>query len=282
MTAGTINWLSSNLSGVVALTAFLVTAVGYYLSLSEYYNKKAYWDYFYIHDLCRTSMRSGFHPEYLSLAAVILLVASLIICYLFQNKAFFIIDWPVKLLILCIAIFAVVSLALFLILWKFLLPEVNEQGIWKKRQFLKHIGLQALFIAIGITGACLVFLLAIVFFMLQGFNLVSIVLIAFVLVALQFANYSYNQRQLAHKKWLFITTYQNSTFAVIETNSDFMQLVACHITGDRKQCAELVLDDVVLLKTRTIAFEKMYFAQINRRINHKTRRRKRSIFKIFE
>lgn len=119
-----------------------LTILSYLLAINEYYENKAYWDYFHISDRIRTNMRSGFHAEYLSYALVIICFFLIIDGFLvyFQeqvkNTCLFLLYYSV----ICIVLFAVVLIALYFIVWKFSLTDVNERRVWEnKKHYLQYV-----------------------------------------------------------------------------------------------------------------------------------------------
>ena len=83
--------LQENTALFVALYTALLALLSIFLSVQEYYRRKAYYDYFGVEDRFRPGMRSGFHPQYLTFAVLNIVIVTLAAVILFgvldiQNK----------------------------------------------------------------------------------------------------------------------------------------------------------------------------------------------------
>ena len=84
--------LQDNTALFVALYTALLALLSIFLSVQEYYRRKAYYDYFQAEDRFRPGMRSGFHPQYLTFAVLNIVIVTLAAVILFgvleiQKKA---------------------------------------------------------------------------------------------------------------------------------------------------------------------------------------------------
>lgn len=75
--------LQKNTAFYVALYTVLLALLSIFLSVQEYYRRKAYYDYFQVEDRFRPGMRSGFLPEYLTYAVLNIVIVTLACTVLF-------------------------------------------------------------------------------------------------------------------------------------------------------------------------------------------------------
>lgn len=250
---------------VTVLIAFIISCLSilsYFLAINEYYTKKAYWDYYHVHDKCRSTMRSGFHAEYLSYAVVLLTVFIIIfeVIQRFWNNIKS--NW----LVVYIVMSAVLSLALYiffrLIIWKFHLTDVNERLVWKSiKEYKKFIKVKSKLYYKEYSICCVAVLLGMFLSIKENSLFIFGVFIILVFIFMQFENYSKRQILLSYRKWVDITVYDEHTYAIIEEHLDYFYLIKCKIDQDT---LKLYLDDYLITKKDCMDAETKYFTNIEK------------------
>lgn len=253
---------------ITVIIAFVVSGLSllsYFLAINEYYNKKAYWDYYHVHDKCRSTMRSGFHAEYLSYAVVLMTI--LVIIFEIMQKFWNDIknQWVIACVLMCIALSLVLYVIFKVIIWKFHLTDINERLVWKsKEEYKKFIRIESnlYFKEYSICGS-VILLGMFVSIKTQSLFIFGVFIIS-VFIFMQFENYSKRQILLSYRKWFDITIYNNQTYAIIEEYLDFFYLIKCEIDKER---ISLYLDNFLIVKMDCTNVETKYFSSIEKYCN---------------
>lgn len=256
------NFWGNDITVLIAFIISCLSILSYFLAINEYYTKKAYWDYYHVHDKCRSTMRSGFHAEYLSYAVVLLTVFIIIfeVIQRFWNNIKS--NW----LVVYIVMSAVLSLALYiffrLIIWKFHLTDVNERLVWKSiKEYKKFIKVKSKLYYKEYSICCVVILLGMFLSIKENSLFIFGVFIILVFIFMQFENYSKRQTLLSYRKWVDITVYDEHTYAIIEEHLDYFYLIKCKIDQDT---LKLYLDDYLITKKDCMDAETKYFTNIEK------------------
>ena len=142
--------LQKNAAFWAAFYTALLALLSMFLSVQEYYRRKAFYDYFRVEENFRPGMRSGFHPQYLTFAALNIVLMTLACTVLFgvigiQNKENIIIRGVILGGIAVVALVSfVICCAIYLVgqksrtggtSWKSFLKESACYGRWKALQW---------------------------------------------------------------------------------------------------------------------------------------------------
>lgn len=244
-----------------------LTILSYLLAINEYYDNKAYWDFFHIDNILRTNLRSGFHAEYLSYALVItcffLIIDGVLVYFQEQIKntyLFFIYYSSI-----CLVLFIIAFIALYFIIWKFSLTDVNERRIWSNKnqyhQYVRKVYRLSLF------RFCLPYLfivIALYYFSVKKAYLISGILFTAAFIYLQFQNYSQRQQLIVGMKWFDIAKINNKTYVILANKGDMIQMNKCII---KKEILYIFLDDVEIRKIDCVNYRTNYFIKFEKICN---------------
>ncbi len=260
-------WFGDNVATIITIVLSCFTILSYYLALNEYYSKKAYWEIYHVHKMCREGMRSGFHAEYLSVATIILIPFGAIMYMVksfwqeIQKQCFF---W-------CAMSCIVVSLVSLFIIWimtrKLYLTQYNERIVWEnKKLFNKHVSMvsRLLFMEYGVG---ILFMIVGIFVCMKKNNYMILIPILFcTLIYMQFQNYSRQLKLQNYRKWVDVIEIKDENYAVIEECNGFLYLVKCI---EKKQENELILklDNFLIHKINSEIMTTKYYSKISRECN---------------
>lgn len=252
----------------VPLVISLLTILSYLLAINEYYENKAYWDFFHIDDSIRTNMRSGFHAEYLSYALIITFIFIAIdnMLVFFANKLENKILFSLLYFGICLILFVVVFISLYFITIKFHLTDVNERNMWgDESEFLKHIRkiYKLQLIKLGISYWLII--IALYFYSILNYYLLSALIFASAFIFLQFQNYSQKQLSIIDKKWFDIVKEDNgSTYVILAHNGNSIQMNRCTL---KKDILTINLDDVKIQTDNCINYQTTYVRKFEKTCN---------------
>lgn len=262
------NFWGNDVTVIIAFIISCLSILSYFLAINEYYSKKAYWDYYHVHDKCRSAMRSGFHAEYLSYAVVLLTVFVIIFEALQSFWANIQDVWFIVYVLMNLVLLPVLYLFFRLILWKFHLTDVNERLVWENieeyKRFIK-VKSRLYFVEYGIC--CSAVLLGMFVSISRKSLFIFGIFIILIFIFMQFENYSKSQILLSYRKWIDVTVYNEHTYAIIEENLDCFYLIKCYV---EKETLRLYLDNFLLIKKDCIVAETKYFTKIDKYCNSKS------------
>lgn len=251
----------------ISIIVSSLTILSYLLAINEYYDSKAYWDFFHIDKIIRTNMRSGFHAEYLSYALVItcfFLIIDGILVYFqeqIEDKYMFLIYYST----ICILLFIIAFIALYIIIWKFSLTDINERRIWSNRKQY-HQTIRAVY-RLSLLRFCFPYLfivIALYYFSVKKAYPISGILFTVAFIYLQFQNYSQRQQLIVEMKWFDIAKINDKTYVILANKGDMIQMNKCIIMKD---ILYVFLDDVKILKIDSIDYQTKYFKKFEKICN---------------
>ncbi len=255
---------------LVSYAAFIIsslTILSYLLAINEYYNNKAYWDYFHIDDRIRTNMRSGFHAEYLSYALVITCVFILLdgVLVYFNDKVADKNDFIFYYILICIEIFVVSFGSLYFVIRKFNSQDVNERRIWTDvDSFVKYIFKLWGYSLIKLGIPYVLIVIALYFYSIETEYLMSVILFAIAFIVLQFVNYSQRQALLVNMKCFNIYKPNEEQFVVLAQHGNTAQMNRCTIDNG---ILNIYLDDVKILTSDCLDYQTIYVDKFEKYCN---------------
>ena len=256
------------LLALIAPIASLLTVLSYLLAINEYYDNKAYWDFFHIDFRIRTNMRSGFHAEHLSYATVITLLFVVIneaLIY-FENKVESSFMFSLYYLVICIVLYVIAFIALFFIIWKFHLTDVNERIVWKEEEkYLQYIVKAYRLSLLRLSIPYWLLVVALYVFSIGKNYLLSAIIFASAFFFLQFQNYSQRQQLILDMKWFDITEYEDEKYVVLAYKGDYLQMNNCRINND---ILYINLDKVVVLRKDAVKYTTTYVKRFEKICNN--------------
>lgn len=251
----------------ISIIVSSLTILSYLLALNEYYENKAYWDFFHINRKIRTNMRSGFHAEYLSYALVItgffLIVDGCLVYFQKQvkNTYLFLLYYSA----ICFILFIIVFIVLYFIIRKFSLTDVNERRIWSnKKQYHQYVRKAYRLSFLKLSISYLLIVIALYFFSVNKAYYISGFLFAAAFIYLQFQNYSQRQQLIIETKWFDITRIGNETFVILAHNGDLVQMNKCSIYG---KVLYINLDRAVIQRIEHISYQTIHIEKFEKICN---------------
>lgn len=250
------------ITGIVSL----LTVLSYFLSLNEYYTKKAYWDYFHIHENCRSGMRSGFHAEYLSYSIIVsalIIMVEKTINLLLKN-----VNEPMPVYcIICVVLFWIIMFVLWGITKKFSLSDANERKVWESvQEYRGYITKRFCLFAIEYGFVYLVCVIFLYLFTIWKDYMLLLIPMVCIFVFMQVCNYSIRQQMILCQKYFDIITIDGQLYVALECVDGLYQLNVCEYDKALKKLT-INLDCFIMYRKNRMDFNTVYVNKFNRKCN---------------
>lgn len=256
-----IELLEMDIISLIALVISSLSILGYFMAVNEYYSRKAYWDYFHVHDKCRQKLKLGVQVENLSNAVILLLVFVFLYdtiekFWTKSNKYFFI-----KLFCVVVVTLVLYYIILKILVWKFNLTDINERCAWKIEEYKVYVNYKTklYFVEYSCAGIILLIGMCVGILLEKKYIFILSIFAAFILT--QFLNYSNIQKLIIYTKWYEVTVIDDNYYTVIEENNGYFYLIKC--TFNKEQII-IYLDEYLILKEDRLNVKTMYFNSLKK------------------
>lgn len=262
-----IEFAKDNTALFIGIITASIAVLSTVLALLEYFEKKAYCDYFFIEDYARDGCRSGFHPEYLSFAVLVFccfFAAYILISSILPFANRFVV---IALIIVIPTVFSFCISAL--IYWLYHDPQKDEMCCRTAKELRKTS------IKFALLKAAKWFSVSILFssgyWIYTEMNDVTVILFFIVVCIYVYIKFGYecNKEILKNEIRFFnIIKCGNKSYAILNTHNGFHYCVRIKMNSEN---VNLYLDRVKIFNAcdSDISIKRKYIKSFNRILNNK-------------
>ncbi len=153
---GIIQFVKNSTTEFIAIITFSVSILSGILAMIEYFRLKGKWDFYYLNDSGRSSIRHSFHPEYL--ATSLFIIGTMFFIVINENIRNIIDDVLSAIVIICI-VTIIIYISSYVIFYMFSRSDV-EKGIYMQKEYYGIIAEKALFTTVKYFMQLIIFYMA--------------------------------------------------------------------------------------------------------------------------
>lgn len=244
----------------IAILTFLVSMLSWILSIIEYFRLKGKWDFYYLDDVARRSVRNGFHPEYLMTS---LFIIGSMIFIITNQKIRNLIDNVSNAIFIILITTGVIYIAAYIVFYIFSRADV-EKGIYNDNEYYSVLAEKTMFTTVKY------FLQLIIFYIIYKAIITSyyIEIIPCIIVSgllMVIFEYCISKIRTSKNRIYDIIQYNGKDYCILgSTNSDKYYIVNIKIEND---VLELFLDTRILIESNGIETNSNSYKKIVRIYN---------------
>lgn len=261
MTIDTImQYIENSTVEFIAIITFSVSILSGVLAMIEYFRLKGKWDYYYLDDSGRTSIRSGFNPEYL---ATSLFIIGIMFFVIINSEIRNIIDDVSKATIIIFVITIIIYISAYVIFYMFSKSDV-QKGIYLKKEYYGIIAEKALFTTIKYLLQIILFYL--VYKAITTLHYMEILPCILISGAFMVLFEYYIAKNITSKNRVYdIIKYNGRDYCVLSYVNSFKYYIVKVKINDNQ--LKLYLSTRILIDSNGVEIYKNYFKEIIRIYN---------------